>query len=141
VPPYDSNIIYKPGNIVTNNGKMWIVKDATGQAGYPPPLNGSSFNNTWTIVGTDEVPSYNNDKIYKVGDIVTNNGKVWMVKDATGQAGYTPPLSGSTNNTWIIVSAVDGTTYTSKWAKAIVSGGGRTKTKRRRNNRKSTRKY
>jgi hypothetical protein len=62
---------------------------------------------------------YDNSKIYSVGDRVKYNGRGWIVKDATGAAGYPPPSTGDYNNTLM----------------ATTNGGGR-KTKSRRNKRK-----
>jgi hypothetical protein len=47
--PYNPNKIYSLGDKVSYRNLIWIVRDATGAPGYPPPDTGD-INNTWKRV-------------------------------------------------------------------------------------------
>jgi len=130
-PEYDNKKIYKVGDKVISKGIVWIVKEAAGVEGYPPPADKNEQSNTWAYVpegvqssqAPSSIASYDNTKVYKLGEQVTSNGIVWVVKDATGAPGYKPPEDkNGQSNTWAYVSG--GT-----------SGGG--KSRKARKNRKA----
>ena len=135
-PEYDNKKIYKVGDKVISKGIVWIVKEAAGVEGYPPPADKNEQNNTWAYVPeglqSSQAPSsiapYDNTKVYKLGEQVTSNGIVWVVKDATGAPGYKPPEDkNGQSNTWAYVSG--GT-----------SGGGKVRKSRKAPKNRKTRK-
>jgi len=46
---YDPAIIYSVGDKVSYGNRVWIVREASGVANYPPPDTGD-INNTWKLV-------------------------------------------------------------------------------------------
>jgi hypothetical protein len=87
-PPYDNNKVYQLGDMVTKDGQTYKMIDGIGAAGYPPPRP-----TNWQPVGspTSSVPLYDNNKIYKLGDMVTKDGQTYKMIDGIGAAGYPPP--------------------------------------------------
>jgi hypothetical protein len=96
---YDNGKIYKIGDVVTKDGIIYIMNDGIGAAGYPPPRP-----TNWRPLPSADLcgsAPYDNGRVYKVGDVVTNGGIKYVMIDGIGAAGYPPPRP--TN--WTPVSA------------------------------------
>ena len=61
--------------------------DGIGVPGYPPPRP----TNWKSIDQTLNIPDYDNNKIYKLGDKVRFKGQVYIMIDGIGAPGYPPP--------------------------------------------------
>ena len=107
-PPYDNNKVYQLGDMVTKDGQTYKMIDGIGAAGYPPPRP-----TNWQPVGSSAppppmasmappppppmasmappAPPYDNNKVYKLGDMVTKDGQTYKMIDGIGAAGYPPP--------------------------------------------------
>ncbi len=87
-PPYDNNKVYQLGDMVTKDGQTYKMIDGIGAAGYPPPRP-----TNWQPVDSSApmAPLYDNNKVYKLGDMVTKDGKTYRMIDGIGAAGYPPP--------------------------------------------------
>ena len=86
---YDNGKVYKVGDVVTKDGIIYIMNDGIGAAGYPPPRP-----TNWRPLPSVNLCSplpYDNGKVYKVGDVVTNGGIKYVMIDGIGAAGYPPP--------------------------------------------------
>ena len=86
---YDNGKVYKVGDVVTKDGIIYIMNDGIGAAGYPPPRP-----TNWRPLPSANLCSplpYDNGKVYKVGDVVTNGGIKYVMIDGIGAAGYPPP--------------------------------------------------
>jgi hypothetical protein len=86
---YDNGKVYKVGDVVTKDGIIYIMNDGIGAAGYPPPRP-----TNWRPLPSAGLCSplpYDNGKVYKVGDVVTNGGIKYVMIDGIGAAGYPPP--------------------------------------------------
>ena len=86
---YDNGKVYKVGDVVTKDGIIYIMNDGIGAAGYPPPRP-----TNWRPLpsaGLCSPAPYDNGRVYKVGDVVTNGGIKYVMIDGIGAAGYPPP--------------------------------------------------
>jgi chitodextrinase len=116
LPVWKSDRRYFNGNIVTYNGRQYIVRDQGYKEGTPPGLTPNSNSNIWTDLGalptmppppttrpplatSPDLPVWSSDKRYFNGNIVTYNGRKYIVRDqgyAEGTPqGVTPPSDGN----------------------------------------------
>ncbi|NBQ47824.1 MAG: hypothetical protein EBU33_05140, partial [Sphingobacteriia bacterium] len=87
--PYDNGKVYSVGDVVIQDGVIYIMKDGIGAAGYPPPRP-----TNWAPLPSANLCSpveYNNGTVYKVGDLVLKDKVVYVMVDGIGAAGYAPP--------------------------------------------------
>jgi len=90
IPEYDNEKIYKVGNLVMKDGVVYKMIDGIGAAGYPPPRP-TNWEPYTATKSQGQMREYDNERIYKVGDIVMKDGVVYKMIDGIGAAGYAPP--------------------------------------------------
>ena len=100
--PYGATDAYDIGDIVSYNGELWICTqgDGAGKNTWAPGVYGWE---KYTESGEEPSPEpaaeeWQQGKVYKVGDIVTHNGKTWECTqgDGAGNNSWEPGVYGWT---------------------------------------------